>query len=96
MGSPAANHAEHTFLPEAARATGMWHYGAILVGKSPIRLEMAGTPARQGGRRPARSRLRSYGIACDGSWAGVLAGRELRGRKGCSLAATDGWRESDQ
>lgn len=69
MGSPAANHAGHTCWTEAFRGTGMWHYGAILVVKSPIRLEMAGAHARQGGRRPAwAAAVRSSGIAGGRSW----------------------------
>ena len=50
MGLPAANHAGHTCWPDAARATGMLRYGAILVGKNPIEHKLPRAPACLGDR----------------------------------------------
>jgi hypothetical protein len=77
MGSPAANHAGHTCGPEAIRGTGMWHYGAILVGKSPTRLEMAGrTPGGSGARAvpPAVGRVRGWSLVAGQACWPVAAG----------------------
>jgi hypothetical protein len=55
-----------------------------------IRL-IAGTLARQGGQRPARSRLRSGGRAGERAWAGSFGGAV-----GMQLGGEDSWQESDR
>jgi hypothetical protein len=62
---------------------------AQMDGRNPIEQEMAGTPARQGSRRPgwAAALAVERDRGCAARVAEMHAGRTLGGRQGCSLAA---------
>jgi hypothetical protein len=60
-------------------------------GRNPIEQEMAGTPARQGGRRPVWRRLCSQaGLPGGRSWLGAA------GAVGMQLGGVDARQESDR